>query len=94
MIKVLSGASGNDPVLYKVKSGFDYSKKLGRREWVRARLETGANGVLTAVKYSDGGSGILTSMVASSGLVQFDENQEIIAAGDSIDFLPFNEVTL
>jgi len=92
MVKILSGNRDVTPALYQVTSGFPYEKKKGRREWVRARLERGANGALTAMKYPEGGSGILMSMVASDGLVQLDEDVETISAGDVISFLPFSEV--
>ncbi len=94
MIKVLSGCDDTQPQLFKIKSGFDYSKKLGRREWVRSSIKTGSDGELTATKYPSGGSGILTSMVWAGGLVQLGEDQETIKAGDKVDFLSFNEVTL
>jgi molybdopterin molybdotransferase len=94
MVQVLSGNNKTEPTLFKVKSGFDYSKKRGRREWVRARLQAESDGTMTAINFPAGGSGILTSMVQSGGLVQLDENQETISAGDMVDFLSFNEVTL
>ncbi len=93
MINVLSGNHNVLPHLYRVKSGFDYAKKLGRREWVRVRLEIGSAGVLTALKHPAGGSGILTSMVDADGLVELGEDIETVSAGDLVDFLAFNEVT-
>ena len=92
MINVLSGNKDVLPHLYRVTSGFDYAKKLGRREWVRVRLETGTDGALTARKHPAGGSGILTSMVDADGLVELGEDIETIKEGDSVDFLGFNEV--
>jgi len=93
MVKILSGNRDVQATLFKVSSGFAYEKKKGRREWVRARLERDGDGNLTAMKYPEGGSGILMSMVASDGLVQLEEDIETISAGDAISFLPFSEVT-
>jgi len=92
MINVLSGNKDVLPHLYRVTSGFDYAKKLGRREWVRVRLESEKDGSLTARKHPAGGSGILTSMVDSDGLVELGEDVETISVGDTVDFLAFNEV--
>ena len=76
---------------YPVVAGFDYKKKTGRREWVRARLERD-NGRLVAQKYRSGGSGILTSMVFADGLVELPEERGNVTTGEQVDFLPFSEV--
>ena len=91
----LGGASAAPARRYTVKSGFDYKKKVGRREWVRARLTDGddGDGGPVAEKYPDGGSGILESMTFADGLVELTEDRADIKAGDRVDFLPFNEVT-
>jgi len=91
----LGGASAAPARRYTVKSGFDYKKKVGRRELVRARLTDGddGDGGPVAEKYPDGGSGILESMTFADGLVELTEDRADIKAGDRVDFLPFNEVT-
>jgi molybdopterin molybdotransferase len=87
----LGGAVDIAAPRYAVKAGFDYKKKTGRREWVRARLEAGADG-LVARKFRSGGSGILTSMVFADGLVELNEARGNVREGEAVDFLPFNEV--
>ena len=87
----LAGASDLTAFRFPVRTGFDYKKKAGRREWVRAALKAdGAD--LVAQKYPAGGSGILASMVFADGLVELGEKQADVSAGDMVDFLPFNEV--
>jgi molybdopterin molybdotransferase len=44
----LGGANELDPVHYRVRADFDYKKKRGRREWLRARLMPCADGTLAA----------------------------------------------
>ncbi len=88
----LGGATNLDARRFPVRSGFDYKKKTGRREWVRARLEHDNSG-LVAQKYPAGGSGILTSMVFADGLVELPEERGNVKAGETVEFLPFNEVT-
>ncbi len=88
----LSGAAETRPPLYKVPAAFTFKAKGGRREWLRARLETGDDGVCRAHLYPAGGSGVLTSMVASDGLVEVAEDQGPIAEGDPVDFIPFSDL--
>jgi molybdopterin molybdotransferase len=87
----LGGAREIDAPRYPVIAGFDYKKKTGRREWVRARLNRD-NGRLVAQKYRSGGSGILTSMVFADGLVELPEERGTVTTGEQVDFLPFSEV--
>lgn len=93
MIMRLSGRDDVAPPLFRVPAAFEYKKKVGRREWLRAHLVVNGDGVLSAVNHPAGGAGILTSMVESDGLVQLPEACAAVARGDMVDFLPFNEVT-
>ncbi|MCH7554513.1 MAG: molybdopterin molybdotransferase MoeA [Proteobacteria bacterium] len=92
LILRLSGASHVAPLLFRVRAGFDHKKKLDRREWVRARLETGDDGDLVAVKFPREGAGILSSLVESHGLVELPEEMTQLTRGTMVDFLPFSEV--
>ena len=47
---------------------------------------------MLAIKYPDDGSGILSSMVASDGLVELSEDTTEVSEGQVVDFLPFSEV--
>jgi len=93
LVLTLSGRTQTDPHVYRIPAAFDMDKKAGRREWVRANLQTGADGRMTVHKHPSQGSGILTSMVASDGLVELPEDLERISEGDLVDFLPFVEMT-
>ncbi|MFQ5618627.1 MAG: gephyrin-like molybdotransferase Glp [Rhodospirillales bacterium] len=93
VVLLLSGRSDIEPPLFRVRAGFDFKKKLGRREWLRARLVTDADGGVTAIKHPAAGAGILTSMVESDGLIELPEDQGALAEGTMVDFLPFAEVT-
>lgn len=92
LILRLAGASHVAPLLFRVRAGFDHRKKLDRREWVRARLEIGDDGDLAALKFPREGSGILSSLVASHGLVELPEEMTQLTKGTMVDFLPFSEV--
>ncbi len=88
----LAGRDSVMPSRYDVRSGFAFAKKPGRREWLRARLETAEDGTPVAIKFQSEGSGILTSMVESDGLVELPEDLAEVAPGDRVAFLPFSEV--
>lgn len=92
LILGLGGASVLDPAHYQVRAAFDYKKKPGRREWLRARLVPGADGVLAAEKFAHDGAGILSSTVFADGLVELGEEVTRLERGAMVDFLPFSEL--
>jgi len=87
----LGGASAPPPRYYRVPAGFALKKKPGRREWLRARLVDGSDGPV-AERFARQGSGIISSLVGSDGLVEIAEEVTQVNQGDVIDFLPFDEV--
>jgi molybdopterin molybdotransferase len=91
LILRLSGCQDVAPPLFRVRAGFGHKKKLGRREFLRARLVQGDDGPV-AERFAADGAGILTSMVEADGLVEIEEDRERLGEGDMVDFLPFNEV--
>jgi molybdopterin molybdotransferase len=91
LILRLTGAVASAPRHFRVRAGFGYHKKPGRREYVRASLERDGDSIV-AVKYAKDGAGILSSIVQSDGLVVLDEGISELAAGMMVDFLPFSEV--
>ena len=92
LILRLAGATDVAPNLFRVRADFSHKKKKNRREFLRARLETAGDGSLIATKFERQGAGILSSLVASDGLVELPEDMTELAAGDMVDFLPFAEV--
>ena len=89
----LAGGTRVDPRLYRVRANFSHRKKPNRREWVRARLKPGADGILEAEKFAREGAGILRSLVEADGLVELPEEMTEVAPGAMVEFLPFSEVT-
>lgn len=92
LIFLLMGAEAKAPLSFPVTLGFDYKKKEGRREWVRAFLQRDEAGRATAIKFPRDGAGILSSLVESDGLVQLPEELTRLEAGDTVDFVPFSEL--
>ncbi|MDE0392187.1 MAG: molybdopterin molybdotransferase MoeA [Rhodospirillales bacterium] len=92
LILRLGGCAEVEPAHYRVPAGFDYRKKKGRREWLRARLSARPDGTLGAEKFGRDGAGILTSAVFADGLIELPEDLTNLSAGTMVDFLPFNEM--
>lgn len=88
----LGGSRDTEPGMYRVKAGFPVKKKLGRREWLRVRLERDSDGAPVVYKFPRDGAGILTSMVESDGLVELPEELTSLEAGTMVDYLPFSEI--
>jgi molybdopterin molybdotransferase len=88
----LAGARARTPLTFKVRTRDELDKKRGRREWLRARLETAADGAPIAVKFPRDGAGILTSLVESDGLIELPEDLTRAPAGAMVDFIPFREL--
>ena len=71
---------------------FDFRKKPDRREWLRAKLVIGEDGVRRVRKFPREGSGILTSLSETDGLIELPEELTAFSRGDLVDFLPFSEL--
>lgn len=87
----LGGSRKTEPEMYRVRVGFPVRKKLGRREWLRVRLDRDSDGAPVAYKFPRDGAGILTSMVESDGLVELPEELTSLEPGTMVDYLPFSE---
>jgi len=92
LILRLSGVTEVEPLIVRVEAAFSHNKKPGRREWVRASLRPNQAGVPCAHKFAREGAGVLSSMVASHGLVELPEDMTRVEPGTMVDFIPFSEV--
>ena len=91
-LRRLAGAPWAEPHFYPLPADFDVEKKAGRREDLRVAVAAGVDGRSVLRHVPGSGSGILTTMVAATGLVELDDATTRIVAGDSLDYLPFTEV--
>jgi len=69
-----------------VPAGFSWSKPGKRREFLRARLESGR-----VVPYSNQSSGVLRSAAWAEGLAQVLEGTTLVE-GDLVQFIPMSEL--
>ncbi len=87
--------SANKTKLFNVHaiSEFEHKSKLGRKEFLRGKMFQKNN--INYVKINGKpGAGVLTSLSGSNGLIEVDENIEIIEKGDIINFIPFKEAQI
>ncbi|MBK7543747.1 MAG: molybdopterin molybdotransferase MoeA [Candidatus Competibacteraceae bacterium] len=85
----LAGANLIDPLRVTALADFEFQRKPGRREWLRARLRLDAGRGPVANIYHTNSSGALSSLSWAHGLVELPEDRARIAPGDPIDYLPF-----
>ncbi|BBO99993.1 molybdopterin molybdotransferase MoeA [Sulfuriferula nivalis] len=85
------GAKDCLPIIYKVRAASVWNKAGDRREFLRARAQVGADGVLAATLFPNQSSGVLTSTTWANGFIDLEIGQTI-AIGDMINFIPFNEL--
>lgn len=88
VLDMLAGATPGRPKPLPVISGFNYSKKGERREYVRASLAL-QSGIWTASRYPRDGAALISSLVGSDGLVELEEDRLAVKPGEPIGFLPF-----
>lgn len=94
LINLLSGAENTPPKTFPVIAAFSHKKKKDRKEWVRVHLKENLEGHWEAHKYPKEGAGILSSVCHSDGFAVLDEDLLSIKPGDTISYLPFNEIAL
>ncbi|MEC8265434.1 MAG: molybdopterin molybdotransferase MoeA [Pseudomonadota bacterium] len=90
-VKILSGDRN-----YKVKkdlinANFSMKKKLGRREWIRGWV-TEKNSKKYLEKFDITGSGIISSITQSDGIIDIDENVEYIRKGEKLNFIRYEDI--
>ena len=64
-----------------------YNKKVGRVEFVRAKLKYGNDMQMQVEKYGKSGAGILSSMTEGDGFIMLPSAVENIKQGDKVQFL-------
>jgi molybdopterin molybdotransferase len=89
----LMGAAARPPLRFPVEAGFTLKRRPERREFLRCAVRHGPNGLI-ASRFGHGGSGILSSMAGSDGLLEIAEAVTDIAPGDRLPFIPFSEFGL
>lgn len=87
----LSGADFTEPQRYKIPAGFSIKSKPDRREFLRGFIINEDNTPL-AMKFDRDGSGLITSLRESTGLIEIPEETTSVSKRDMIDFIPYSEL--
>ena len=92
LIAALGGGRWREPRRFRLPAAFSLGKrKTGRREFWRARIVEGADGELAVAKFERDGSGLITSLRESDGLIEIPEDVAAVSATDRVNFIPYAE---
>ncbi len=89
----LAGEQTDAPRRIPVQAAFSGVSKVGRREFLRAKLDV-KDGALVVTPCARGGSGILSSLVECDGLIELEESVSTVTAGMTLRFIPLAEIGL
>jgi molybdopterin molybdotransferase len=84
-ILALAGTQELPPPAVSVRAQFAHRKKPARREYVRVHLREAADGALEAHKFPREGAALLSSLVATDGVVELAENVTRVEPGETVD---------
>jgi molybdopterin molybdotransferase len=90
----LGGGTWPEPPRFPLPAAFTQKKKVGRREFWRARLANDASGKVAVVKFPRDGSGLISSLREADGLIEVAEDVAEVKQGDLVDFIPFTSFGL
>jgi len=88
-LRIMAGGDWQEPEGYLVPAAFTKSKKDGRREYLRARIENGHVQV-----FASEGSGRVSGLSWATGLVELDDPAQKVVPGDLVRFIPFGNFAL
>jgi len=92
MLRRLAGGDWPEPRRYPLRAVFDFrGRKPGRREFWRGILVETADG-LAVDKFRRDGSGLISGLRLSDGLIDIPEERGDVVAGDMVDFIPYSEM--
>lgn len=82
---VLAGRGWIDPQAFDMPAGFDKTKKPGRREFLRARIQSGKVQI-----FKSEGSGRISGLSWADGLVELPDEAVTVTKGDLVRYIPFS----
>ncbi|MFL2678985.1 MAG: molybdopterin molybdotransferase MoeA [Alphaproteobacteria bacterium] len=74
-----------------IPSNFSMKKKVGRTEWLRGSIKV-INNKQYLEKFKTSGSGIISSISQSDGIIEIDEKVEYIRKGTILKFFRFEDI--
>lgn len=91
LLRTAGGGAWPEPRRFILPAAFDFAgRKTGRREFWRGRIvQTGAG--MAVEKFPRDGSGLISGLRWSDGLIDIPEDHGDIARGDPIAVIPYSE---
>jgi molybdopterin molybdotransferase len=90
----MAGAVFGEPPRFPVVADFALTRRPGFREFLRATLHPGDDGMLRTRRHPKSGSGVLSSVAGSDGFLEVAEDIAEIAPGMVLPFIPFSALGL
>lgn len=90
----LMGAKPAEPLGLQAIADFEFRRRPGRREWLRARLRFDAELKPVVSIYPTNSSGALSSLSWADGLIELPEDSTGVQLGDKVSYLPFQGLGL
>jgi molybdopterin molybdotransferase len=90
----LAGGTWPEPQRFPLPAAFTQKKKVGRREFWRARLTNDASGKVEVIKFPRDGSGLISSLREADGMIEVAEDIAEVTQGDLVAFIPFTSFGL
>lgn len=91
LIRKLQGMKDTAVPARQVVAGFNWTRSIGRREYVRVRIEKNGKGEEVATLYPNQGSDVLSSVVWAHGLVEIPAGHTF-SSGENVQCIPFCEL--
>ncbi|WP_022703172.1 molybdopterin-binding protein [Pseudorhodobacter ferrugineus] len=89
-LSTLAGAGWVEPQRFTVPAAFSKSKKAGRREYLRARLNADGH----AEVFQSEGSGRISGLAWATGLIELPDAATEVTPGMPVSFLPYTGMGL
>ena len=90
----LGGGTWPEPHRFPLPAAFSQKKKVGRREFWRAKLISERRKGLQVAKFPRDGSGLISSLREADGLIEVAEDVGEVREGELVNFIPFSEFGL
>ena len=90
-VRILSGNKNFETKKTLISANFSMTKKLGRREWIRGWVKE-KNNKSFLEKFNTTGSGIISSISQSDGIIDIDENVKYIKKGEKLNFFRYEDL--
>ena len=85
-MSLMGGAGWQEPLKFQVSSNFTKKKRSGRKEYLRAKINS--EGMVDVFKSE--GSGRISGLSWSTGLVELPEESLEVNKGDNVNYIPYS----